>query len=978
MASRARRILIWLGVLPVLLIVAAGVARHALLETVLVRLLAARGYPDASLNVDALSTSRAVFSGIRLAPSISAQRLTVTFQLDELLDQRMESVTIDGLAVRLDFEGDGPPLPLPRGGDSPAGRVALPFDLLEVADARIEAVTPRGRAVASVDLEVQSWPSEGADLVALRGGISNLSLDGVDLGQGGIAADFDPGRGALQASLGLSTPGGSVRLDADISDLAQKPDVALAGDADLDLGAETFGRLIDVPISGRAALDFRAGGSLELDDLPRTPRQVIAYLGSRGWTAALGLDVAGFDFPGMLSASRVSARVETSAGAESLGMELAEPAIVEIDTIDITAWNLGELPTPLADLAADFESARLEIAAGGGITATFDGEDPRYAASGDLTLGVQAGATHFAASVRAEATTAADFAPQTIGLRDLDATLAGLAWDGLQVEAASVQGSLAGTPTDLTADLAMHLRAGGRLAEGVTVGSVSTSLPVKATLRDQEARLTLDSPSDITIRDASVGDAVTLPAALSARIDRAEAVRDPGGTLRLDLSARLPETAVGIGEAGDEQRTITATLDAVQLSAEQAPGENPRATLTLSGGTFFSQPDQIAVEAVTGEATLGANGQLSGRVAAGPVRDLADVARFTPLSLDATFATQDDTVTVDAVLSPEGTFIILPVQARYDLPSGRIAVDARLPPQAFSPDGLQPAALSPLLNMLEQVGGQAEAVANLTFDGGQLTSGARLSLDGLSFRAAGVQVDGITGSLNLESLLPPGTPPGQRLTIARIDAGLPLEDISLAFGVSSRPGQEPTLKIDRFAGSLAGGEIAIADATFRPGQSGETVPVRITDLDLRRFLDGLNIQGLSGEGVVSGTLPVSTTDGGVAVQDGRLAAQGTGIIRYQSEAADAALAGQASQVDLVLQALKDFRYELLSIGINAGSDGEAALAIRMEGHNPDVLEGRPLHFNINVSGNMAPLITALQLGRELSTDLLERTLRRDN
>ena len=981
MARGARRILVWFGLLPILLIAAVAgvgyVARHALLETVLVKVLATQGYSGASLKAEALSLSRVVLSDLEIAPQITADRITVDYRLDGLLDRRVETVTVEGLAVRLDLEGDGPPLPLPSNDGEATGVVALPFDLLEAPNVRIEATTPFGPAAASIDLDIQSWTSEGADLIVLRAGLSDMSFGGIDFGQGGIAADFDPAGGALQANLGLSMSGGAARLDADITGLMKEPRVALAGDAELDLGAETLTRLTGASVSGQAVLDFRAAGSLDLDGLSQSPGDLAAFLDSGGWTAAFGVDLAGFDLSGMLSASRASARVEAAPSAGGLKLNLSEAAILEIDAIDLAAWTFGELPEPFARLAADFESARLTIAPESGATLTLDGEDPSHAASGDVTLGVQAGATRLTASARAEAS-AAGFAPQTIGIRDLDAALTGLAWDGIQVEKVAVTGSLTGTPADLTADLAIGLRVAGRLAEGVTVGSVSASLPVTAALRDRRARLTLDSPFDVTVRDAFVGDAVTLPTALTLRFDRAEAIRDADGALRLDLAGRLPETDFGLGGAGDERRAVTAALDGIELSAEQAPGGTLQAKLILSGGSVTSPRDQVAVEAIAGEAALGADGRLSGRVTLGEVRDLATPARLAPLSVEADLGQEDDTLRVEGVVSPVGTFVILPFQARYDLPSGRIVVDARLPSQTFAPDGLQPAALSPLLKTLEKVSGSAEAAANLTLKDGQLTSGARLSLDGLSFRTAGIRVEGITGTLNLESLLPPETPPGQRLNIARIDAGLPLEDISLVFRVVALPDREPALQIDRFAGGLAGGEITIADVTYQPDKTGQLIPVRVTDLDLERFLDSLNIQGLSGEGLVSGALPISTTDGGVAIEDGNLAARGTGIIRYRSEAADAALAGQASQVDLVLQALKDFRYELLSIGINAGSDGEAALAIRMEGRNPDVFEGHPLRFNINVSGNVGPLIAALKLGRELSTDLLERTLRRDN
>jgi hypothetical protein len=46
----------------------------------------------------------------------------------------------------------------------------------------------------------------------------------------------------------------------------------------------------------------------------------------------------------------------------------------------------------------------------------------------------------------------------------------------------------------------------------------------------------------------------------------------------------------------------------------------------------------------------------------------------------------------------------------------------------------------------------------------------------------------------------------------------------------------------------------------------------------------------------------------------------------------------------------------------------------MQGKNPDVLDGYPFRFNVDVSGDLEPILSALQEGRKLTTDLLQRAL----
>ncbi len=81
------------------------------------------------------------------------------------------------------------------------------------------------------------------------------------------------------------------------------------------------------------------------------------------------------------------------------------------------------------------------------------------------------------------------------------------------------------------------------------------------------------------------------------------------------------------------------------------------------------------------------------------------------------------------------------------------------------------------------------------------------------------------------------------------------------------------------------------------------------------------------------------------------------------------------QVDLMMQALRDFRYENLSLEIVKPESGEAMLKLSMLGRNPAVLDGYPFQFNITLSGDLEPLLEALARGRKLSSDLLERSLK---
>ena len=128
----------------------------------------------------------------------------------------------------------------------------------------------------------------------------------------------------------------------------------------------------------------------------------------------------------------------------------------------------------------------------------------------------------------------------------------------------------------------------------------------------------------------------------------------------------------------------------------------------------------------------------------------------------------------------------------------------------------------------------------------------------------------------------------------------------------------------------------------------------------------LGVEGLSGEGHLSGTLPVQIQDGTPSIQGGALSATGPGLIQVRSEYAKNALAGAGESADLMLRALEDFHYDELKITIDQPAADLARLGISMLGKNPAVLEGYPFRFNINVETDPRKLLDALSEAYRIS------------
>jgi hypothetical protein len=347
---------------------------------------------------------------------------------------------------------------------------------------------------------------------------------------------------------------------------------------------------------------------------------------------------------------------------------------------------------------------------------------------------------------------------------------------------------------------------------------------------------------------------------------------------------------------------------------------------------------------------------------------------FAPLGGRVTLRGDHEAVTFDGHLGDPGGAARLAVTGSHDLVRGRGAVALALDPLAFAPNALQPAALAPPLADFHQVTGELRAHAELGWSAEGFTSGAEIAIDNLSFETDAAEVRDLDLALALTSLTPPASAPGQRLTIGRIDPGVALDEVALDFQI--HPGDPLRLGIERGQLRLSGGRLLLRGVLFDPAAPRLDLPLEIEGLDLAELLRIFDIDGLSGSGRLSGRIPIAIVTEGesaaVTIANGRLAAEAPGTLRFESERARQALAAAGESADLMLRALQDFRYDELSLAIEKPAAADARLTLSLLGHNPDVMEGHPFRFNINLEGNTNRLVAALSQAYSLSNSMLRR------
>jgi len=813
---------------------------------------------------------------------------------------------------------------------------------LEGAAAALAALLPetlprprQGRVDLAVDARLAQPPlpyldtAPPADWAAWVAGL-DLEAD-LDLAAAGLDLPETLSAGSLRTSLALRREEGrtllSLReaLEADLRGLG--PNLLAA------LPPEVAGRL-------------QPGVSLRLEPAEAEGAALLRLPGSgddRGMTtAAAGLSLA-------LHAggsARAELALETpwpaaAAGAARLrvaGLEAEAEAMPLAETLSLSGE--GEIELEPRGFAA---AARLRLEAVGTAPAE------RLEASIDLTL-----------------------APEASGflLRfDLDATAEGTpAAESLRLRA---EGRAEGLPSAATLQAELDLAAAGATLAGITAETLRITAPLRLDYRGDRLELVADGPVPLLASDLR-GEAIEPLARLELVLERLELALGLTDELpgRIALEAALAPLSlglVGLPVEGLELRPRPLRLEA------SFDAEGPTDGLVEIELESLVVPErQLTLADLRAELPLGPETPLL-RVLQLRVFSDAVPALFPPLDVTATL--QDDLHFEARARALEGA-LDLRARGRHDLERRRGEASLTLAPLAFAPEGLQPAALLALAEELSGVAGRLQGEARVAWNERGVDGTARLVGEELDFSYGESRVEGLAFDIALDGLQPPRAAAPQRITARRIDAGLPpLTDVEAAVALGGSPVGNPELLLRSASAGFAGGRLRLVDGSLDPAGGRYAARLEIEEVELEPLLALLGMAELRGSGRVSGALPVELRDGAIAIREGLVIGQEQGVIAFTSPEARDALAAGGEAVSLMFDALEDFRYEVLEIGLDKAFDGETQVRLRLLGANPEVLEGHPFDLNINLETDTTPLLAALAEGRRIQRGVMDELWR---
>ena len=226
------------------------------------------------------------------------------------------------------------------------------------------------------------------------------------------------------------------------------------------------------------------------------------------------------------------------------------------------------------------------------------------------------------------------------------------------------------------------------------------------------------------------------------------------------------------------------------------------------------------------------------------------------------------------------------------------------------------------------------------------------------------RVKGVQTTLRLDGL----HPLRGRIRLAAQDGklatGTRLSDLNVDLALAARTLSVNALQLKLLGGSV--GSVAGAPPSLSWPPSEKTLPLQLAvrQIDLGQLLAVLEVQGLSGSGRLGGVLPLAWRDGGLEIDNGQLHSLGSGTLRYAP--------GLPAPDNPGLQALRNFHFQALGLRLWYAADGAYRTQAKLEGNNPDLYDGYPIRFRLNINGQLPGLFRAALFSGDFNRHILEQ------
>ncbi len=501
--------------------------------------------------------------------------------------------------------------------------------------------------------------------------------------------------------------------------------------------------------------------------------------------------------------------------------------------------------------------------------------------------------------------------------------------------------------------------------DGNRVSGVVLSAPLRAELAGQLLRLVTTGPAVARAKGFSMAAGVSRTP-LKLDIAAAELSIDlTTGVPRPKVTAQLAPAGFALGAEQDVVSLETETVDLSVSSQTEAVG-----VLLLELDTSaVSLPDQEvqAVDIALRAQVNPDSGEAKGRFTGLRLEDTAAARRFEEVFLDGSFQ-QNPAGRLDFNVKGRSFRDAIHFEAKGKSdPEQGLSADVTLLPHDFGETPLSLKDLSWISDARIEEGTMSGSL-QITMGPDGPVGFARLASNDLTGELLGFHFSDLALAMDLDGLWPPQTARPITLSLGRFNPGLPVSDFQIE---ADLPSEEAfRLDLTSAAFSLLGARISFDGGQLALLEGTADLPIRITGLDLAEVLKAADLADINVSGRLAGDLPISFDDGVVTLRRSKLAATEAGVLQVRSDEVAELLTGYGTEVDSMLRALEDFRYDDLSLTLEKTADDDLTLLLSILGNNPAVLDGQPFRLNLNLESNIGQILNTLGEGLEISKDLL--------
>lgn len=337
----------------------------------------------------------------------------------------------------------------------------------------------------------------------------------------------------------------------------------------------------------------------------------------------------------------------------------------------------------------------------------------------------------------------------------------------------------------------------------------------------------------------------------------------------------------------------------------------------------------------------------------------------------ASFAADAHQVSLHASLSTADHAVVLQADGAHQFASARGHATLRLIPVEFAKSGFM---LSHVLQTwpypFDVDAGRAAAVAHLQWHN-MIQTKLDLHLENLGGHYKKMTFGGLSGQMALTMDKGIATLRAALVHADSLNVGFPLENIAMQFALSpSAQTGLPVVRVEKFSAELLGGRARSGPFVLDFTRDKNAFTVQLEHISLSDIMLLERQEGLEGSGLVDGTIPITISREGIEVTHGQLAARVPGgVIRYTPTPKVASLARTNSSVNMVVEALRNFHYQVMEVHSTYKAKGDLDLKVHLEGNSPDWRPGQLVHLNLNLQENIPALLRSLQLSGEISERL---------